>query len=107
MILILLDKMKSIFMLILIGTLVAAIIAAPVSKQNEPVKGAGDTKSGANALLTRALLQALVEEANLQQYGDGVNLIAEIESLPEEAQEQLWHMLIPAGISLLSSLFKG
>ena len=101
--------MKNIFMLIVIGTLVAAITAAPASRQNEPVvKGAGDTKSrGVKAMLTRVLLQAFVDEANQQQYDDRVNLVAEIESLPEEAQEQIWHMLIPAGISLLSNLFKG
>ena len=94
-------------MLILIGTLVSATIAAPATKQNELVKGAKDTKSEVNALLTRALLQALANEVNQQQYGDGVNLVAHIESLPDEAKEQIWSMLIPAGVSLLSSWLKG
>ena len=104
--------MKTALTLFILGSLVAAIVAAPATKQDKIMNRVRDVEKDSNAAaLARALLLRAVmeeeDEVNEQEVGDRESLIAAVESLPEEAQEQFWHMLIPAGASLLSSLIKG
>ena len=103
--------MKTALMLFILGSLIAAIVAAPATKRNimnrlRDVEKDSNAAALARALLLRAVMEE-EDEVNEQEVGDRESLIAAVESLPEEAQEQFWHMLIPAGVSLLSNLMKG
>ena len=121
-------EMKQLLVLLAIAALISVAVCAPISsrvsqqERDQPNSG----KNLVNKLLTRikrdqnaetaaALIQALLmRNANAneedfvkeQEYGDD-DLIAAIESLPEEAQAQAWSFLLPIAGSLLSSLFGG